>query len=177
MPPVVPAPTVAADDARAFEAENVHGVYDAIASHFSSTRYKPWPIIADFMGSLAAGSVGLDSGCGNGKYLALGAPDALTIGLDRSVNLLHIARNAGEHPRDVVLADALDDCWRPGAFDHAISIACLHHLATPERRRLAVEERPLPLFRVYIHPEHSVTVPPPRCVADAWTSFNLRLGN
>lgn len=61
MPPVVPAPAVGSDDAaRAFEAENVHAVYDAIASHFASTRYKPWPIIAQFMASLTPGSVGLD---------------------------------------------------------------------------------------------------------------------
>lgn len=138
MPPVVAA-EIPEDDPATFEQTNVHAVYDTIAGHFSSTRYKPWPVIAEFMASLAAGSVGLDSGCGNGKYLPLGHPRVFTVGLDRSAKLLDIAKGAGDAPRDVVLADALDDCWRPGVFDHAISVACLHHLATPARRRLAVE--------------------------------------
>ncbi|KAL1755971.1 hypothetical protein FB107DRAFT_290394 [Schizophyllum commune] len=127
-----------------FEKDHVHAVYDEIASHFSSTRYKPWPVIARFLSSLPTGAVGLDSGTGNGKYLPLPldrpSGSVWTIGLDRSRNLLEIARRAGDGPlREVVWGDALQDCWRWHAFDYAISIATIHHLATEERRRQAVE--------------------------------------
>jgi len=141
------APVTIAGDAQAYEDRHVHAVYDQIASHFSSTRYKPWPIIAKFISDLPLGWIGLDSGTGNGKYLALPADrpgSILTIGLDRSKSLLMIARNAGGEPtarvvREVVWGDALDNGWRAGAFDYVISIATIHHLASYERRRLAVQ--------------------------------------
>ena len=31
------------------EEEHVHTVYDLIASHFSATRYKPWPIVDNYL--------------------------------------------------------------------------------------------------------------------------------
>ncbi|KAI0046711.1 S-adenosyl-L-methionine-dependent methyltransferase [Auriscalpium vulgare] len=135
-------PAVIDDDPSAYETKHVHEVYDQIASHFSSTRYKPWPIIAAFLASLPPGWVGLDSGTGNGKYLPLPLerPGSVwTIGLDRSRNLLDAARNAGGAVREVVWGDVLGNGWRIGAFDYAISIATIHHLATPARRREAVE--------------------------------------
>ncbi|TKA66105.1 tRNA (carboxymethyluridine(34)-5-O)-methyltransferase [Friedmanniomyces simplex] len=65
-----------------YEEEHVHGVYEQIASHFSSTRYKPWPIIERFLRELPDGAIGLDVGCGNGKYLAVN-PDIFIIASDR----------------------------------------------------------------------------------------------
>ncbi|KAH7889455.1 hypothetical protein F5I97DRAFT_1801682 [Phlebopus sp. FC_14] len=140
-------PTIVANDPQEYEDQHVHAVYDSIASHFSSTRYKPWPIIASFLSSLPTGWVGLDSGTGNGKYLPLPADrpgSTLTVGLDRSWNLLRIAKHAGSEPgapvtREVILADVLDNAWRAGAFDYAISIATIHHLASYERRKLAIK--------------------------------------
>ncbi|KAL1944501.1 hypothetical protein VTO73DRAFT_2931 [Trametes versicolor] len=140
--PTVKATTVSADDPQTYEDAHVHAVYDEIAPHFSSTRYKPWPIIATFLSSLPTGSVGVDLGTGNGKYLPLPSerPGSVwTVGLDRSRNLLQIAKHAGEREREVVWGDVLDGPWRAGAFDYAISIATIHHLATPERRRAAVK--------------------------------------
>ena len=122
MPPALTPIAPVTSDAVEFEQNNVHTVYDAIADHFSSTRYKPWPVIANFMSSLAAGSVGIDSGCGNGKYLPLGTPNVLTVGLDRSANLLKIAHRAGDAARDVALGDALDDCWRAGCFVRCLAV-------------------------------------------------------
>ncbi|TFK27369.1 hypothetical protein FA15DRAFT_679020 [Coprinopsis marcescibilis] len=143
-PKVVKTVSVETNNPHEFEDKNVHEVYDAIASHFSSTRYKPWPIIAAFLSNIPTGWVGLDSGTGNGKYLPLPLerPAAIwTIGLDRSINLLQLARTAGSDNvlREVVLGNVLDHCWRTGAFDYAISIATIHHLATNERRQLAVQ--------------------------------------
>lgn len=141
MPAAVTAANVS-DDPQKYEIEHVHSVYEEIAPHFSSTRYKPWPIIAQFLASLPAGWVGLDSGTGNGKYLPLPLDrpgDVWTIGLDRSRNLLEIAQSAGAKRREVVWGDVLDRPWRPGVFDYAISIATIHHLSTHERRREAIQ--------------------------------------
>lgn len=47
------------------EKEHVHDVYSKIASHFSDTRYKAWPRIAEFLNSLPSGSSVADiGGCG-----------------------------------------------------------------------------------------------------------------
>ncbi|KAG9031113.1 tRNA methyltransferase, has a role in tRNA modification [Tulasnella sp. JGI-2019a] len=125
------------------EQQYVHEVYDQIAPHFSQTRYKPWPIISKFLASLSPGSIGLDSGTGNGKYLPLDQDGTLlTVGLDRSLALLRIAQTAGggeDIRREVVRSDALVHCWRDAAFNYAISIATIHHLSTPLRRRQAVQ--------------------------------------
>lgn len=43
-------------------------VYEEIADHFSATRHKPWPRIAEFLLAQQVGSILLDIGCGNGKY-------------------------------------------------------------------------------------------------------------
>lgn len=136
--------TVVDDNPTAYEHRHVHAVYDQIAPHFSSTRYKPWPLISKFLLSIPTGWVGLDSGTGNGKYLPLPTdhPGKIwTIGLDRSQSLLNIARTAGNSGtiREVVRGDVLGQGWRRGAFDYAISIATIHHLATIERRATAVK--------------------------------------
>ncbi|KAI0374965.1 S-adenosyl-L-methionine-dependent methyltransferase [Pilatotrama ljubarskyi] len=140
--PNVKATTVSAENPQTYEDAHVHAVYDEIAPHFSSTRYKPWPIIAAFLSSLPTGWVGVDLGTGNGKYLPLPSerPGSVwTIGLDRSRNLLGIAKHAGGVEREVVWGDVLDRPFRLGAFDYAISIATIHHLATPARRKAAVK--------------------------------------
>jgi tRNA (uracil-5-)-methyltransferase TRM9 len=69
-------------EALSLESHSVHRVYDVIASHFSETRYKPWPLVEKFLKELPSGSVGLDVGCGNGKYLGIN-PDVFIIGSDR----------------------------------------------------------------------------------------------
>lgn len=53
------------------ESENVHKIYDEIANHFSETRHTPWPQVEEFLQCFSAGSVVIDIGCGNGKYLHL----------------------------------------------------------------------------------------------------------
>lgn len=118
------------------EKKYVHRVYDAIAPHFSSTRYAKWPRVAAFLESLPPGSVILDAGCGNGKYLGLN-PNCFFIGCDISDPLIRICSEKGQ---EVLVADAVNLPYRDGFGDAAISIAVLHHLSTEERRKSAVEE-------------------------------------
>jgi tRNA (uracil-5-)-methyltransferase TRM9 len=118
-----------------YEEQHVHEVYEQIASHFSSTRYKPWPIVESFLRSLSPGSIGLDVGCGNGKYLTVNQ-DVFIIGSDRSSNLVKIAAKHELH--SAVVADTLALPHQTGRFDFTISIAVVHHLSTSERRREAI---------------------------------------
>lgn len=118
-----------------YEQAHVHGVYEAIAAHFSSTRHRPWPLVADFLRARDPGSVGLDVGCGNGKYLGVN-PDVVLLGADRSAALAGRARDHGGRGRgEVVVADGLALPFRPGAADFAICVAVVHHLSTRERRQ------------------------------------------
>ncbi|OLN95362.1 tRNA (carboxymethyluridine(34)-5-O)-methyltransferase [Colletotrichum chlorophyti] len=164
-----------AEDAESYESRHVHNVYDAIAPHFSSTRYKPWPVVSSFLLSLPPGSIGLDAGCGNGKYLSVN-PSLFILASDRSPNLVSLARHYQPPPLEtrspatapgpqkknksskapveaqaetvappppspnnqVLVADSLALPYRPSSFDFAISIAVIHHLSTPARRRAAL---------------------------------------
>lgn len=118
------------------EKKYVHHVYDAIAPHFSSTRFAKWPKVSAFLNSLPPGSLILDAGCGNGKYLGLN-PNCFFIGCDISAPLIKICYDRGS---EVMVADAVNLPYRTGYADAAISIAVLHHLSTEDRRRKAVEE-------------------------------------
>lgn len=114
----------------------VHKVYDAIAPHFSSTRFAKWPKVASFLESLPQGSLVLDAGCGNGKYLGFN-PNCYFVGCDISSALVTICAERGH---EALVADAVNLPYRSGFGDAAISIAVLHHLSTQSRRRKAIEE-------------------------------------
>ncbi|KAL4796183.1 S-adenosyl-L-methionine-dependent methyltransferase [Aspergillus venezuelensis] len=125
------------EDQDAYEEKNVHEVYQQIAKHFSATRYKPWPIVEKFLQEQQPGAVGLDVGCGNGKYLPVNK-DVYIVASDRSENLAQIARQ--HQPHSTILADILNLPHPDSFFDFAISIAVVHHLSTPERRIQAIRE-------------------------------------
>ncbi|KIW99435.1 uncharacterized protein Z518_11174 [Rhinocladiella mackenziei CBS 650.93] len=119
-----------------YESTHVHQVYEEIATHFSSTRYKPWPVVEGFLRSLPAGSVGLDIGCGNGKYLTVNR-NVFIIASDRSKALIDIA---GQHePHSSIIADTLALPHPNSTFDFAISIAVIHHLSSNARRIQAIK--------------------------------------
>ena len=146
--------------AESYEDRHVHSVYEQIAPHFSSTRHKPWPLVAEFLHAQPPGSVGLDVGCGNGKYLGVNPAVAL-LGSDRSPALVRLARErAWDHREDnqhhgpepgltpastltsaseaVAVADGLALPFRVGSgkrgVDFVICVAVVHHLSTRERR-------------------------------------------
>ncbi|KAI8591970.1 S-adenosyl-L-methionine-dependent methyltransferase [Geranomyces variabilis] len=138
---------------------HVHNVYNIIAPHFSATRYKPWPIVDNFLRGLNKGSIGADVGCGNGKYLGVN-PDVFTVGSDRSDKLIDIVRERGF---EAMVCDNLRLPYRDSCFvmttssfdwryklqltdltrilqDFITSIAVIHHMSSPERRLMAVNE-------------------------------------
>ncbi|TPX51882.1 hypothetical protein CcCBS67573_g09993 [Chytriomyces confervae] len=123
-------------DYEALERTHVQSVYQAIAPHFSATRYKPWPVVEDFLGAIPDGSIGADVGCGNGKYLGVN-PKLLTIGSDMSSNLVGICAQRGF---EAMVCDNLHLPYRTNCFDFVISIAVIHHFSSFERRVAAVKE-------------------------------------
>lgn len=118
------------------EQQFVHEVYNEIAPHFSQTRYKPWPIVEKFLLGQPDYSIGIDVGCGNGKYLGVNKKVYL-IGSDRSDGLVNCAREINSD-YSLCVADGLNLPHQNGRFDFAISIAVIHHFATPERRIEAI---------------------------------------
>ena len=81
------------------EARHVHQVYDAIAEHWTQTRARRgvlWPRCRELLERLPPGSVVLDVGCGDGRYLGVNEGRILTIGTDRCLPLLRAAAS-GDH--------------------------------------------------------------------------------
>ncbi len=114
----------------------MHDVYERIADHFSHTRYGMWPRVREFVEALPLGSVVADVGAGNGKYLGAN-PNAYMVGCDTCSRLVQIAAERGH---EVLEASTLVLPWRTGVCDAVISIAVLHHVASPERREAALRE-------------------------------------
>lgn len=121
------------------EKKHVYDVYDKIAPHFSHTRYKPWPKVAEYIEKLKSGTLNADIGCGNGKYLNVRDQDVYTIGTDRSINLISICKDK-DKKNQVFAADSLKLPFRSYIFDSAISIAVVHHFSTPDLRLHAIKE-------------------------------------
>lgn len=123
-------------DPKTQEDEYVHTVYNEIAAHFSQTRYKPWPIVEKFLKGQPRFSVGIDVGCGNGKYLSVN-PDLFVIGTDYSTGLIECGHKLNPD-YNVGVADGLHLPHPKDTFDFALSIAVIHHFATEERRVEAI---------------------------------------
>ncbi|GAA5912430.1 hypothetical protein JCM8208_005168 [Rhodotorula glutinis] len=84
--------------------------------------------------------------------------DLLPVGFDMSAGLLGIASSKGH---EVVRGDCVDlSCWRRGAFNHAISIATIHHFATPARRVESVKQMILAVLPASPPPSSSSSPPP-----------------
>lgn len=124
-----------------FERKYVHEIYDQVADHFSDTRYKPWPIVEKFLKELPFGSVGIDIGCGNGKYLSIGSKNIYIIGADYCERLTeHAQKRIQDINRDVFVGDHSNSSIKNESMDFVISIAVLHHFCTFERRLQAINE-------------------------------------
>ncbi|KAL4540055.1 hypothetical protein Ndes2437B_g01611 [Nannochloris sp. 'desiccata'] len=128
--------------AQSLEDSNVNNVYNAIAPHFSATRFAIWPAVRHFIENITPGGIVADVGCGNGKYFAV-RKDLFTAGSDRSEGLAKVAARrlfpaglpVSEHPRaDVVVADGLKLPYRESSCDAVLCIAVVHHMASVKRR-------------------------------------------
>jgi alkylated DNA repair protein alkB homolog 8 len=120
------------------EQQYVHQFYETVATHFSSTRYNPWPRVAAFVRGLEPGAWVADIGCGNGKYMkCVDATQSLVVGGDRSSKLVEICHTRG---LNAMVCDALSVPIRSRCCDAALSIAVLHHLSTLHHRVTAVKE-------------------------------------
>uniref|UniRef100_A0A1A9ZNI5 Fe2OG dioxygenase domain-containing protein n=1 Tax=Glossina pallidipes TaxID=7398 RepID=A0A1A9ZNI5_GLOPL len=115
---------------------NVHSVYEQIAEHFNETRHTPWPKVTEFLHSFPQGSVLLDVGCGNGKYLDCNS-NILNVGCDRSRGLLQVCKSLHYN---ILRCDCLQLPIRCRSIDGCISIAVIHHLSTAERRLKSLQE-------------------------------------
>ena len=120
------------------ERKHVYEVYDKISTHFSHTRYKPWPLVVEFLNSLEKNSYVLDVGCGNGKYLSVNE-NLNMCGVDRSGNLLSIAKDKNPNAQ-FIIADSLKLPIKSESFDAAISIAVIHHFSNELLRIKALKE-------------------------------------
>lgn len=121
------------------EKKHVYDVYEKIAPHFSHTRYKPWPKVAEFLNDIGPGSLNADIGCGNGKYLNVNDKTVYNIGTDRCFNLIKICKEKSDN-NQVFVADSLKLPFRSNVFDTAISIAVVHHFSNTTLRLRAISE-------------------------------------
>lgn len=112
----------------------MRNVYDQIAPHFSITRSKQWKPVESFLTKLGKGSLVIDVGCGNGKYL--GRKDLVMLGCDACVELTRICRRKGFH---TTASDNLALGFRDDIADAVISIAVIHHFSTHQRRLEAIQ--------------------------------------
>ncbi len=134
----------------AIEKGHVQKVYNAIAPHFSATRFAIWPRVKQFIESIQYGGIVADVGCGNGKYFGI-RHDLFVCGSDISSGLATLAskRIAPNHlshgimacPKaDVCIADGLHTPYRDASCDAALSIAVIHHLSSVRRRVALIDE-------------------------------------
>ena len=68
----------------------VKQTYDHIAQNFSGSRYKMWPMVAEFVSKIPPAHLVADLGCGNGKNIIERGVSGM--GLDVSINLAKICR-------------------------------------------------------------------------------------
>lgn len=101
--------------------------YSNIAKHFNETRKAIWTSVGNFMDSVPAGSLIADVGCGNGKYTRYRS-DITILSNDITLELLETFDRGSNY--DKVLANGLHLPYRNAIFDHAISIAVVHHIPT-----------------------------------------------
>lgn len=117
------------------EDKYVKDVYEAIASHFDSTRYKPWKKVKKFVMDASDNDKLCEIGFGNAKNMML-KPTQFK-GCDICENFIKIGKEKG---LDVQFGDQTDVPYDDNSFDKVLSIAVIHHLSTHKKRMNALEE-------------------------------------
>ncbi|KAL6727138.1 hypothetical protein Aduo_009042 [Ancylostoma duodenale] len=125
----------------ALENEYVHSVYSRLAT-YQKKDHRPssprvWPRVRKFVESQAPGSIVVDVGCGEAKYVS---SMVLVLGVDTCADaLMGRCRNDPEG-LDLLLADALALPFRDNTADAVLNVSVLHHMSTAQRRKAALEE-------------------------------------
>jgi len=122
--------------------QKVAADYNVIASNFSASRPRVWPLMERFTALAKNGDRVIDVGCGNGRAYQLFADRAIEYeGVDVSEQLIAIAR---EKVRDQLatfrVGSALKLPFENASFDTAFSFAMIHHIPSRERRLVAFRE-------------------------------------
>jgi SAM-dependent methyltransferase len=113
-------------------------VYNAIASHFSSTRAWLWDDLRPFADFVHEGDRVLDVGCGNGRLYQLFADrEIVYTGLDQSEALIAIAQKKFPSAHFVV-GEMNSLPWDDNTFDVVFCIAAFHHLPDDASRLRAL---------------------------------------
>ncbi len=102
-----------------------------------------------------AGKVGLDAGCGKGRYTRFVAPHlAAVVALDGSAAVESAVRNLGGFSNVLVVRSDLRAApFRPSSFDFIMSLGVLHHLDDPRAgfERLVRQLAPGGRFLLYLY--------------------------
>lgn len=106
-------------------------IYDEIYKEFDETRTYVWPTVKRYIDAIPTRSMVLDVGSGNGKNQY--RRDIDFISLDSSINMCGFVNES-------INACATKLPFRDEMFDYTISIACVHHINTLEKRREAINE-------------------------------------
>lgn len=130
----------------ALEQAYVHDVYAQIARECGACSPVRSHIKEFLFEELEFGSILIDIGCGDGKYLNLNS-GLFSFGLEKcgdwfSGDTNHEARtpNSRQIRGDFLLGDVLNVPIRDEFFDAALCCGVLHHIATFERRIVALRE-------------------------------------
>jgi tRNA (uracil-5-)-methyltransferase TRM9 len=121
---------------KSLESDHVIKIYDKIAKEFDKTRIMIWKSVGDFLKNIEPGSLIADIGAGNGKNAEV-RKDCMVICSDASSEMVKICKDKGF---ESVLANATKLPFQDNKFDYTMCVAVIHHLATKENRKLAVDE-------------------------------------
>lgn len=116
------------------ETQYVKQTYQEIAPHFSSKRAISWNWIEDFLDNFTPTTPIGDLGCGGGRCMRL---DWNFIGIDNCHKFIDICQEKGLNAQ---YGELIDLPLETNELDVIISIASFHHLATNERRIMALKE-------------------------------------
>ncbi|RWS16247.1 tRNA methyltransferase-like protein [Dinothrombium tinctorium] len=134
----------AASRCLALEQAYVHDVYSQIARECGACSPVRSHIKEFLFEEFEFGSLLMDIGCGDGKYLNLNS-DIFTIGLERCEDWFNkdnnvIRNNNSSNCNDILIGDLIYLPIKDEFFDGVICCGVLHHLSTTERRIRALKE-------------------------------------
>ena len=117
--------------------KGVMQTYEKIGSHFSETRFHPWPEVGKFLEELS-GDIALDMGCGNGRHSELLSECVeRVVGVDMSSMMLLETINRGKSNRfevNPIRGNVMELPVQTGCVDIGVYVATIHHLPTTECR-------------------------------------------